>query len=130
MEIALGKRPELEYKDPQLVRLADATVFAVITEKQYGLTLVIPFKETKTPEEIKNFLPSSSPLEREAALDNYPRSDKTILRNLVDIVRSDDNLSVLHKAVNRFNELTGQSFMFWQAQDLLNWWDNNQKSFE
>jgi hypothetical protein len=63
---------------------------------------------------------SASSRQREAALDNYPRDDKTILPNLVDIIRSE----------NRFNELTNQTFLFWEAQALLDWWDKNQKSVE
>jgi len=130
MAVALGKRPELGFKNADLVRLADATASAVITEKQYGLTLSIPFKEKQTPEAMKTFLTSSNPMEREAAIDNYPDADKSILPNLVELIRSDPNLSVLHKAVVRFNALTHSSFLFWQTQDLVDWWEKNMQSFQ
>jgi len=130
MDIALGKRPEPEFKNAQLVRLADATASAVLAEKQYGVRLSIPFKQTQTPEAMKQFLSSPNPLEREAAIDNYPENDKSILPNLVEIIRADSNLSVLHRAVGRFNALTNQSFVFWKTQDLLDWWDENQKSYD
>jgi hypothetical protein len=66
---------------------------------------------------MKKFLSSTRPLEHEAALDNYPPDDKTILPNLVDLIRSDNDLSVLHKTVDRFNPLTKQSFMLFDALD-------------
>ena len=83
------------------------------------------FKEKQTPEALKKFMVSPNWLEREAAVDAYPEDDKSILPKLVEIVQSDNNLSVLVSAVNKFNALTKQSFTFFQTDDLVKWWNDH-----
>ena len=67
---------------------------------------------------------------REAALDHYPENDKSILPTLIQVISSDKSISVLYKAVTRFNALTKQSFEFWKTQDILDWWGKNSASFQ
>ena len=73
---------------------------------------------------------SQNNLEREAALDNYPQDDKSILPVLVQLIGSDPSISVLFKAAQRFNKLTGQNFEFWKTKEFVDWWERNRGSFE
>ena len=128
MQVALGKMPESTNAD--IRKLADSTVTAVITEKTSGLQLATQFKEKQTPEAMKKFMLSSIRDERQAALDNYPQEDKSILPLLVQLIQKDDSISVANKAVRRFNSLTKQSFNFWDTKLILDWWQKNRHSYE
>jgi hypothetical protein len=128
LQIIAGNKPES--KNRELVNLAVAAVSAVVKEHQSGLRMVKSFKEKQTSEAMKKFMSSNNAAEREAAIDNYPPNDKTILPLLVQIIKSDASLSVLNAAVIRFNALTDQTFDFWKADDILKWWDSNQSSFQ
>ena len=88
------------------------------------------FNQTQTPDEMKQLMNSVNPLEREAALDNYPAEGKSVLPQLVEMIKSDGNLGVLYRAVSRFNLLTKQSFVFWNTDALLEWWDKNRGSLQ
>ena len=79
---------------------------------------------------MKKFMFSRIPGDREAALDNYPQEDKTILPILIQLIRDDDSIDVLYKAATRFNALTKQTFDFWKAGDMLDWWEKNKNSFQ
>jgi len=127
VQIPLGTKPESS--DPEIVKIAGLTVSAIISEKRSGIGISRSFRDQQTPEALKHFMVSQNPQEREAALDSYPQGDKSILPFLVDIIRSDDSLVALVKAVARFNTLTIQSFDFWKTEDLLTWWEQNQNSF-
>jgi hypothetical protein len=127
VQIALGTKPESS--NPEIVKIAGLTVGAIISEKRSGISISRGFRDQQTPEALKHFMVSQNPQEREAALDSYPQGDKSILPLLVDIIRSDDSLVALVKAVNRFNTLANQSFDFWKTEDLLTWWEQNQNSF-
>lgn len=59
-----------------------------------------------------------------------PESKNVDLRTLVERIRSDDSISVVYKAVQRFNALTGQSFDFWQEDSIVAWWTANQAKFQ
>ena len=85
--------------------------------------------QTKTPDEMKKLMNSANPLEREAALDNYP-DDKSVLPQLIEMIKSDGNLGVLYRAISRFNLFTNQSFVFWNTEALLEWWDKNRGSLQ
>jgi hypothetical protein len=128
VQVSLGNKPES--KNPELLRLANETAGAIIAEEHLGLHMGMNFKQPQAPESMKKFMVSTNPGEREAALDNYPQSDKSILPLLVQMIRGDGNLNVVYKAVGRFNSLTGQSFEFWKESELLSWWDKNQTSFQ
>ncbi|HWF37670.1 MAG TPA: hypothetical protein VG322_04075 [Candidatus Acidoferrales bacterium] len=127
LQVALGKKPESA--NPDLRKLAEATASAVIADTESGLYLARSFKQTQSPEAMKNFMRSNNRLEREAALDSYPQNDKTILPILVEIIRTDQSISVVYKATSRLNALTNQSFEFWKTADILAWWDRNRTSF-
>ena len=79
---------------------------------------------------MKQFMLSTDRGSREAALDHYPQNDKSILPILIQIITSDRSISVLYKAVTRFNGLTKQSFEFWRTKDILDWWSNNHAAFD
>ncbi len=128
IQVASGKMPESA--NPDIRKLADSTAAAVITEKMSGLVLGMQFKEKQTPEAMKKFMLSPNRGEREAALDNYPAEDKTILPLLVQLIEKDDSISVAHKAVRRFNNLTKQSFTFWDTKPILEWWKKNRHSYQ
>jgi hypothetical protein len=128
VQVDHGNKPESA--SPELRRLAGATALAVITEKTSGLTIVRSFNQVHTPEAMKKLMIGTDRGAREAALDSYPQNDNTILPTLVQIVKSDQSITVLSKAVGRFNALTKQKFDFWLEQELLDWWDKNQKSFQ
>ncbi len=124
VQVSLGNKPESA--NPELRRLADETAGAIIAEKRLGPHLGINFTQPQTPDTMKKFMASADPGEREAALDNYPQGDKSILPILVQMIRGDGNVTVLYMAVGRFNSLTGQAFGFWKESELLSWWDKNQ----
>jgi hypothetical protein len=128
VRVAIGDEPSVTNTD--LRRVAEATVTAVIAEKTSSVHFSRHFKEKQTPEAMKKFMTSANPFERETALDEYPDNDKSILPTLIEIIKSDDNLSVLYQAVQRFNHLTGQSFDFWRTHEILEWWDKNRISVE
>ncbi len=128
VQVALGNKPESA--TAELRRLADATAAAVITGNNSLLYFSRGFKEKQTPDAMKKFMSSTLSQEREAALDNYPQDDKSILPILVQIIKDDPNLTVLCKALVRFNGLTKQQFEFWKTQEILDWWYKNQKSFQ
>jgi hypothetical protein len=128
IQVALGAKPESA--NPELRNLADSTAGAIILDTETGLHLNMSFKEKKTSEQVKGFLTSASSGEREAALDSYPQEDKSLLPTLIQMIRSDASIGVLYRAATRFNSLTKQSFEFWKATDILEWWDKNRASFQ
>lgn len=128
IQVALGAKPESA--NPDLRKLADSTAGAIISDTDSGLSLGRTFKEKQTPDAMKKFMVSPDFRERAAALDNYPHDDKSILPILIQIITSDTNISVVHKAVLRFNALTKQSFEFWKTDDILEWWGKNRASFQ
>jgi hypothetical protein len=123
-----GNKPESA--NPDLRRLAGSTAEAIILETESGLSIARSFKEKQTPDAMKKFMASTSPLERQAALDNYRQDDKSILPILIQMIASDGSIAVLHKAVVRFNTLTKQSFEFSRTTDILEWWAKNRASFQ
>jgi hypothetical protein len=127
VQIALKKTPESA--NAEILRLADSTVAAVIADKRVTWRVGRQFKEKQTPESLKKFMLSPHPLEREAAIDNYPGDDKSILPLLVQIIQNDKSISVADRAVSRFNALTKQSFEFWDTKPLLDWWEKNRHSY-
>jgi hypothetical protein len=128
IQVASGKMPESS--NAEIRRLADSTAAAVITEKVSGLQLSMQFKEKQTAEAMKKFMLSTNRNEREAALDNYPAEDTSILPLLIQIIEKDDSISVTHRAVQRFNSLTKQSFKFWDRKPILAWWEKNRSSYK
>ena len=128
VQVAAGNKPESA--NPDLLKLANATAGAIIRERKSAIQLGMQFKEKQTSDAMKQFMVSAIVGEREAALDQYPQDDKTILPILIKIIEFDRSLSVLYKAVQRFNTLTKQSFEFWETKELLDWWDKNWASFE
>ena len=128
LEIANGKSKESS--NPDFVHLADSTVGSIISVKEGGLKMTRTFTQPQTPDSMKRFMRSPNPFERLTALDNYPQDDKSILPILVEMIRTDNSLDVVVRAVGRFNSLTKQFFHFYQTTELLSWWANNQKSFQ
>jgi hypothetical protein len=128
IQVAEGSKPESA--NPDLRKLAESTAAAIISETESGVHLIISFKEKQTPDAMKKFMSSNITRERQAALDNYPPDDKSILPILIHLIAYDDSISVLYKAVSRFNSLTKQSFEFWQTKDILEWWDKNHTAFQ
>jgi hypothetical protein len=128
MQVALGSKPESP--NSELRKIADSTVPAIIKENLSGLHLQRNFKEKQTTDSLKKFMASQNSLEREAAIDNYPQDDKSILPILIQMIPSEPSIAVLYKAVARFNSLTGQSFGFWQTKEIVEWWDKNRASYE
>lgn len=128
LQVALGKKPESA--STELRKLAETTAAAIIAEKQWGLNLSVQFKEKQTPDAIKKFLSSANAQERQAALDNYPPEDRSILPILVRIIKDDPNLTVVYKAVLRFDGLTKQTFEFWRTNEIIDWWEKNQKTLQ
>ena len=128
VQVALGGKPESA--NSELRKVADSTVVAIISEKTSGVRIGKNFKEPQTPEAMKRFMVSRIPGDREAAVDNYPREDKSILPILVQLIRTDDSITVRQRAVERFNYLTKQSFEFWKSKEVLEWWEKNRTSFQ
>jgi hypothetical protein len=128
IQVALGAKPESA--NPDLRKLADSTAGAIISDAESGLSFGRSFKEKQSPDAMKKFMVSSDFRERAAALDSYPQDDNSILPILIQIITSDSNISVVHKAVIRFNGLTKQSFEFWKTNDILEWWGKNRASFQ
>ena len=126
-QIALGTKPESS--NSEIAKIAVSTVSAIISEKKSGIGRFSSFRDQQTPESMKHFMLSQNPQEREAALDNYPQDDESIISLLINVIKTDDSLTVLDKAVARFNKLTKQSFDFWNTEDILTWWGQNQNSF-
>lgn len=127
VQIVLGKSKES--KNPDLVHLADATLGTILSAKTGGIRLTRSFKTPQPPDSLKQLLQSRSPWEREAALDNYPANDRSVLPILVEMIKSDDSIDVLVRAVEHFNSLTKQTFQFHQTEELLGWWQKNEGSF-
>jgi uncharacterized protein (UPF0333 family) len=117
-------------KNTQAHILAQSTVKAITTEKQSTLPTRLTFKELHTPEELKKLMFDENVTNREAAIDNYPEDDKTIIPLLVTIIKTDNNLDMLNRTVARFNHLTNQSFTFWKTQEILDWWEINKTAFQ
>lgn len=65
-----------------------------------------------------------------AALDNYPKDDKSVLPMLIQLIAQDDSIQVVNRAVENFNALTKQSFEFWRTQQIIEWWEKNRTSFQ
>ncbi len=63
-------------------------------------------------------------------MDQYPQDDKSILPTLIRIIRDDPNLAVVYKTAMRFNGLTKQTFEFRKTNEIIAWWDKNQKAFQ
>jgi hypothetical protein len=129
MLVRIAEGGASESSDILLRNIALSTARAVIADATPVIRATLTFKQTQTPEAMKAFMRSPEKNEREAALDNYPADDTSILPILVAIVREDTSLSVLERAVRRFNALTKQSFEFWNSKPLLEWWDKNQAAF-
>jgi hypothetical protein len=127
-DVAIGNKPDSA--NPELRQLADTTARAVIAEQESGLTLRRSFNQPQTPAAMTQFLSSTSPLEREAAIDNFPGDNKSILSFLIKLMSSEPNITVLHKAVVRFDALTKQEFHFWETAKIVDWWNKNQASFQ
>ena len=72
----------------------------------------------------------TTPRVRETALENAPKNDKTILPALVNLIRSDNDINVVAKAVAQFNAITRQSFDFWKTRELLDRWEKNKVSYQ
>jgi hypothetical protein len=128
IQVALGNKPESA--NPDLRKLADSTAGAIISDTEGGLHFARNFKEKQTPDALKKFMSSADPRARQAALDNYPQTDKSILPILIQLIPSDGSIAVLYKAVTRFNALTKQSFEFWKTKDILERWESNRTSFQ
>jgi hypothetical protein len=126
--VALGAK--WESANPDLRKLASTTVSAVIHETQSPIRFTQTFKETQTPDAMKQFMFSPQVAERQAALDNYPPDDRSILPILMQLIDSDHNISVLYRAVHRFNNLTKKSFEFWQKKEITEWWEHNREAFQ
>jgi hypothetical protein len=127
VQIVLGKTKES--RNPDFVHLADATLGTIISAKTSGMRMTRSFNTPQTPDSLKQMLHSQSPWEREAALDNYPPNDKSVLPILVELIKSDGSIDVLVRAVEHFNGLTKQTFRFHQTDELLGWWQKNEESF-
>jgi hypothetical protein len=127
VKFALDDKSDSQNSD--LRTLADSTVNTIISEKLSALREKAGLKEQQTPETLKKMMLDNNPLNRATALENYPENDKTILPTLIEIIKSDNSISVLSLAVYRFDRLTNQSFVFWKSQDLLDWWDKNKASY-
>jgi hypothetical protein len=128
IQVADGDKPESA--NPDVRNLAQSTTQSIISEKIDGLQTGQSVEENQTPETIKKLIFSTIAIEREASLDNYPQDDNSVLPILVDLIKSDSSITVLYKAVVKFNKITKQSFKFWQEKVILNWWENNRTSFK
>jgi hypothetical protein len=104
-------------------------VSAVVNETRFGVRIAVQFKEKQTPEAMRKYMTSRIRQEREAALSNYPRDDKSILPVLFRLIQNDESISVAELAMRRFNALTNQSFQFWQKSDIADWWEKNGNSY-
>jgi hypothetical protein len=129
VEVTGGSKPESA--NPELFKLAESTALAIIAEKEGGiLRMTRSFKQPQSPDSLKHFMESSLFLERQAAVDNYPKGDNSVLPALVQMIKHDPSIDVVVSATARFNEITKQSFEFWKTDDIINWWENNKASFQ
>ncbi len=128
MQIVTGNSKDSA--NPSLVHLADSTLGSIISAKSSGIRTTRQFRESQTPDSLKHFMRSQSSWERQAALDNYPSNDNSILPLLVEMIETDGSVEVLVRAVEHFNALTKQSFQFFQTQPLLDWWQKNKTAFQ
>jgi hypothetical protein len=119
---AIANGRSKESTNVELRHLADSTVGSIISSKLSGMRMFRQFKQPQTPATLKQLLKSQSPWDREAALDNYPPDDRSVLPILVEMIRTDPSIDVVERAVEHFNALTKQSFQFFQTQELLEWW--------
>jgi hypothetical protein len=117
IQVAFGMKPESS--NIELKAIADSTAAAIIRELTSTIHFTRSFKEKQTNDALKKFMESSNVYEREAALYNYPPDDKSILPMLIHIIETDNSISVVYKATQRFNSLTGQSFEFWKTKDII-----------
>ncbi len=127
LQVVAGNRPESQNADVR--KLAESTATAIIYDKKVGVQLQLQFKIPQAPDAMRQSLRSKNPIERQAALDNYPENDKTILPILVEMIKTDKSISVTYKSVQRFNALTKQEFEFWRTDDLLAWWRDHEGEF-
>jgi hypothetical protein len=95
------------------------------TAKQYG-NRAMTLNLRRPTISASNCWPTT-PRVRETALE---KNDKTILPALVNLVRSDNDINVVAKAVAQFNAITQQSFDFWKTRELLDWWEKNKVSYQ
>ena len=128
IQVADGDKPESA--NPDVRNLAQSTTQSIISEKIDGLQTGQSVEENQTPETIKKLIFSTIAIEREASLDNYPQDDNSVLPILVDLIKSDPSITVLYKAVVKFNKITKQSFKFYQEEVILDWWGKNRTSFK
>ena len=129
MQIALGDKPESA--NQELRKVADSTAGAIIAElKGAAFRTVYNFSEKQTPESLKRFMSSSNKRDRMAALDNYPKDDKSVLPMLIQLIAQDSSIQVVNRAVENFNALTKQSFEFWRTQPIIEWWEKNRTSLQ
>jgi hypothetical protein len=131
-QIKLGKLPESTNPDTQ--KLAEFITNVIIRDKEYipnkhqlNFMTDNPLAKTITPEIFKTMMSSKSLQDRKDALDAYPHNDRRILPTLVITIKDESSINILYLAVNRFDELTNQSFKFYQADELQDWWDKNKK---
>jgi len=128
LQIATGQSKDSS--NPEFAHLANSTLATIISAKESGFRLTRQFNQKQTNDSLKQIMRNPSPWDREAALDNYPPDDRSILPLLVEMIRNDDSIDVLVRAVQHFDALTKQSFRFIQVKELLDWWTINQKSFQ
>ncbi|WP_157235246.1 hypothetical protein [Methylosinus sp. LW4] len=128
VNIAEGRVQEASNRELQ--KIADANAMMVVSQTEGGLHLTRTFKEKQTPESIKKFMNSDLTWDREAAIDNYPQDDKTIVPDLVRISLNDPSINVAYKATSKINALTGNSFHFWRTEEISDWWGKNKETYE
>jgi len=127
LKVAIGSEPES--KNPDLNKLAAATVTVIISEKESEFQIVQGFNEKQSLDTLKKLLSSPNPKEREAALNTLPE-DKNILPIIVEMIKTDNSIQVICVAVRKFNTLTKQSFKFWKTEEINEWWEKNKASFQ
>ena len=127
VRIAIGSIPATNDEK----RVANSTVVAIIREVTSGLHLGYQFKEKQTTESMKKILVTSRfANDKIAAIDNYPREDRSILPLLVQLIEFDGSITVVNTAFRHFNALTKQSFQFPDYAAVETWWNQNKESFQ
>jgi HEAT repeats len=88
------------------------------------------FKEPKTKEQLLQLLNASDPMSRKGAMDALAKSgEKTVVPDLMRILRSDPFILVRASAYHGLVQLTGQKFNPLETPGWEQWWEQNKNDW-